>query len=161
MELWPAKSEMFLSPLGQEEIIRRMELAVKPVRYQSFKNRSLGDIEEEAFLFNGKIKQNRFAISQIVSRPNNFLPLIKGKVEGGEKSSLVYLEFSLFPSVKYFLVFWIMLMFLFSIISFLQGDDILTVIFPIIILVASYALIVSRFLDAYRKCRKELVRLIT
>jgi hypothetical protein len=160
MEIWPVKSEMFLSPLGQEEIIRRMELAVKPVKYQSFKNRSLGDIEEEAFLFNGTVSKAGFSISQVVNRPNNFLPLIKGKIEGGESGSLVHLEFSLFPSVKYFLFFWIILMFLFSIISMAQRDDILTITFPIIILGASYALILSRFNDAYKKSRKELMRLI-
>jgi hypothetical protein len=161
MQFWPAKSEMFLSPFGQDEIIRRMKLAVKPVKYQSFENRSLGNIEEEAFLFNGKLTANKFAISQIVGRPNNFLPLIKGKIEGGDKGSLVHLEFVLFPSVKYFLVFWILLMLLFSIISFVQGDNFLTIIFPIIILLASYALILSRFKDAYRKSRKELIRLIS
>ncbi len=160
MQLWPAKSEMFLSPLGEKEIIRRMELAVKPVKYQSFKNQSLDDIEAEAYLFNGKVGINKFAISQIVNRPNNFLPLIKGKIEGGDSGSLVHLEFSLFPSVRYFLFFWIILMVLFSIISFAQRDDVLTIIFPIIILVASYALILSRFNDAYHKSRKELMRLI-
>jgi hypothetical protein len=160
MQLWPAKSEMFLSPLGQEEIIRRMQLAVKPVKYQSFSNRSLGDNEEEAFLFNGKVGAGGFSISQIVSRPNNFLPLIKGKIEGVESWSLVHLEFSLFPSVKYFLFFWMLLMLLFSIISFVQKDDMLSIIFPIIILAASYALILSRFNDAYLKSRKELKRLI-
>ena len=160
MQLWPAKSEMFLSPLGEKEIRRRLELAVKPVKFQSFKNKSIGEMDQEAFLFNGKVGLNRFAISQIVSRPNNFLPLIKGKVEGGESGSLVHLEFSLFPSVKYFLFFWIILMVLFSIISIVQRDDLLTIIFPIIILVASYALIISRFNDAYLKSRRELMRLI-
>lgn len=160
MHLWPAKSEMFLSPHGQDEIIRRMELAVKPVKYQSYKNRSLGDVEEEAYLFNGNVGENGFAISQIVNRPNNFLPLIKGKIEGGETGSLVHLEFSLFPSIKYFLYFWIILMLLFSVISIAQGDDVLTIIFPLIMLVASYALILSRFNDAYLKSRKELMRLI-
>jgi hypothetical protein len=161
MQLWPAKSEMFLSPHRQDEIIRRMKLAVKPVKFQSFKNRSLGDLEEEAYLFNGKVSKKGFAISQIVSRPNNFLPLIKGKIEGGQSGSLVHLEFGLFPSIKYFLVFWITLMLLFSVISIAQGDDLLTIIFPLIILVASYALIISRFDDAYQKSRKELMRLIS
>lgn len=154
MQLWPAKSEMFLSPHRQDEIIRRMKLAVKPVKFQSFKNRSLGDLEEEAYLFNGKVSKKGFAISQIVSRPNNFLPLIKGKIEGGQSGSLVHLEFGLFPSIKYFLVFWITLMLLFSVISIAQGDDLLTIIFPLIILVASYALIISRFDDAYQKVEK-------
>jgi hypothetical protein len=160
MQLWPAKSEMFLSPLGEKEIIRRMELAVKPVKFQSFKNQSLGDIEEEAFLFNGKVSKSGFSISKIVNRPDNFLPLIKGKIEGGDSGSLVHLEFGLFPSIKYFLVFWIILMLLFSIISFVQGDDLLTITFPVIILIASYALIISRFHDAYQKSRRELMRLI-
>ena len=51
-------------------------------------------------------------------------------------------------------------MFLFSIISIAQNDDLLTIFFPLIILVASYALILSRFNDAYQKSRKELIRLI-
>ncbi|WKV13187.1 hypothetical protein [Marivirga harenae] len=160
MHLWPAKSEMFLSPHGQEEIIRRMRLAVKPVKFQSFQNRSLESTEEDAFLFNGKVSANGFAISQVVSRPNNFLPLIKGRIEGGDSGSLVNLEFGLFPSIKYFLIFWILLMLLFSTISIVQNDDILTIIFPLIILLASYALIISRFKDAYYKSRRELMRLI-
>lgn len=160
MQFWPARSEMFFSAVGEQEIMRRMKLAVKQVKFQSFENRALGERQEEAFLFNGNVKESAFAISQIVNRPNNFLPLIKGKIEGSEKGSLVYLEFSLFPSVKYFLVFWILLMCLFSVISVVQEDDLLTIIFPLLILVASYAVILSRFKDAYQKGRKELLRLI-
>lgn len=161
MQVWPATSEMFLSPLSEKEVIRRMKLAVKPVKYQSFQNRSLEDEIEEAFLFNGKVSESGFAISKMISRPNNFLPLIKGKIEGSDKGSLIHLEFSLFPSVKYFLIFWVFLMLMFSITSFSQGDDVLTIIFPLIILIATYALILSRFKDAYYKSRKELIRLIS
>ncbi|MBK6265467.1 hypothetical protein JKA74_10500 [Marivirga sp. S37H4] len=160
MQWWPAKSEILISHLPPREIFRRLNLAVKPTNYQSFKNRSLDDTPEEVYLFNGKVSNTGFAISQVVQKPDNFLPLIQGKVEGTSKGSLVYIKYRLFPSVKLFLGFWFILMLLFSMIAYAEGEDMLTVSFPIIMLIASFWVILSRFNSGYEKSRKELVRLI-
>ncbi|GAA5033678.1 hypothetical protein GCM10011506_26270 [Marivirga lumbricoides] len=160
MQGWPAQSEILISQLPAEEIFRRLHLAVKPAHYQSFKNRSLEYSSDEVFLFNGKVGATGFAISQVVSRPDNFLPLIQGKVEGASTGSLVYLKFRLFPSVKYFLGFWFLLMLMFSMISYAEGKNMLTVTAPIIVLVASFWVVNVRFSSAYRRSKKELVRLI-
>jgi hypothetical protein len=82
-------------------------------------------------------------------------------VEGSSNGSLVYLKYRLFPSVKFFLGFWFMLMLLFSMIAYAQGENLLTVVFPIIVLILSFWVILTRFNVAYEKSRKELVRLIT
>ena len=162
MMFWfPARSEMFLSSLPKEEIFRRLELAVKSVDYQYYQNRALGKEEGVAYLFNGKVGNAGFAISKIVERPNNFLPLIRGRVEGNEKGSLVHLQFKIFPSVTFFMAFWAILMLLLSLISFLEGENWLNITFPLLILAASYWLILSRFEAAYQKSRKELIRLIS
>lgn len=160
MQWWPAQSEILISQLPAEEIFRRLHLAVKPANYQSFRNRSLEQDAAEVFLFNGRVSLTGFAISQVVSKPDNFLPLIQGKIEGASTGSLVYLKFRLFPSVKYFLGFWFLLMFMLSIVSYAEGKNMLTIIAPIIILVASFWVVNARFASAYRKSKKELVRLI-
>ncbi len=161
MQLWPAKSEILISHLPPREIFRRLHLAVKPTNYQSFKNKSLDPGPEEIFLFNGKVSNTGFAISQVVQKPDNFLPLIQGKVEGTSMGSLVYIKYSLFASVKFFLGFWFMLMIIFSMIAYAEHENMLTVSFPIIVLLASFWVILSRFNAAYEKSRKQLVRLIT
>ncbi len=160
MQWWPGKSEIVVSNLPGHEVFRRLHLAVKPADFQSFQNRSLGHDPEEVFLFNGKVGETGFAISKVVQKPDNFLPLIKGKVEQSSTGSLVYITYSLFPSVKFFLGFWFILMLLFSMISYAQGEGLFTVFLPIIILIASFWVILSRFKSAYEKSRKELLRLI-
>jgi type IV secretory pathway TrbL component len=160
MQLWPGKSEMVVSNLPSQEVFRRLHLAVKPADFQSYQNRALDYTPEDIFLFNGKVSDTGFAISQMVQKPDNFLPLIKGKVEHTSSGSLIYVKYVLFPSVKFFLGFWFMLMLLFSMISYVQGENMLTVFLPIILLVASFWVVLSRFNSAYEKSRKELVRLI-
>ncbi len=160
MQWWPGKSEVVVSNLPRHEVFRRLHLAVKPANFQSFQNRALEQESEDVFLFNGKVSDTGFAISKMVQKPDNFLPLITGKVSHTSTGSLISIKYGLFPSVKFFLGFWFILMLLFSMISYAQGEDMFTIFLPIILLIASFGVILSRFKSAYEKSRKELLRLI-
>jgi hypothetical protein len=69
-------------------------------------------LEEKSFddqYFNGRIQETRFLISRKIKSPENFLPLIKGRVEPTRNGSILFLEYSLFFSTRIFLGFWTLL----------------------------------------------------
>jgi hypothetical protein len=158
MHLGLSQNELLISPLSPEEIFRRLEISVKPANFQSHTRFSKEDYE---YLFNGKCSLKGFSISKVVSRPDNFLPRISGKVEGASNGSLISLRFSLFPSVKVFFSFWIFLMSMLSLSLYHQNNDLFSFLMPVVVLLVSYLVVRSRFQKALKKSRKELLRLIT
>lgn len=57
-------------------------------------------------LFTGWVRDGRFRISLKINRPNNYLPLVIGKVEPTSNGSIIFLSYRLFPTTKLFLIFW-------------------------------------------------------
>jgi len=63
-------------------------------------------ISDSEFLFNGVVKDGRFRISLIIKYPDNFLPLILGRIEDAPHGSLILVEYRLFFGTRLFLTFW-------------------------------------------------------
>ena len=56
--------------------------------------------------FTGWVKENRFRVSLKISKPNNYIPLVTGRIEPTSTGCLVFVTYKLFPVTKMFLVFW-------------------------------------------------------
>lgn len=57
-------------------------------------------------LFTGWFGKDRFRISMKISRPNNYVPLVIGQIENTSSGSLLFINYTLFPSTKMFFIFW-------------------------------------------------------
>lgn len=102
MTVLPFKRETIVLPFPAEEAAQKLWLYILPVYAEAL----MPDKEDDAFLFNGWIKDRKFSISRKVKSPQNFLPLIKGEIEETSLGSLVFVRYSLFFSSNFFLVFW-------------------------------------------------------
>lgn len=99
MNLSPVRKETIVSPHHQSEVINQLTLLTTPP-VLSKKD------ETPSALFVGKILKDTFKISLRINSPDNFLPIIYGKVEQTSIGSIVFLKFKLFFSSLMFLIFW-------------------------------------------------------
>ena len=102
MKWLPHQQETFILPYSAAEAVRRLRPSIRPVE----EGMQFSPGEEKHFLFNGLIKGNRFRISRRVLRPENFLPLLVGRVESTSVGSLLFVRYRLFFSTALFLGFW-------------------------------------------------------
>ncbi len=74
-------------------------------------------------LFTGWFGENRFRISMKIIKPNNYVPLVIGKIENTSSGSLLFINYTLFPSTKMFFIFWNLFILLVGIIAGYQYEN--------------------------------------
>ena len=117
MRLLPYFQETKVLPYSGQETAFRLKKATRPLE----KGAEFPDPVEKAFLFNGWVKENRFRISRKVKHPENFLPLMSGRIESTSTGSILFVRYHLFFSSAMFLIFWTVistLLFLFFLIFY-------------------------------------------
>ena len=97
--MFPNTKETVVLPIGAQEVISLLKKVTLPV------SRVL-DKTTEGIMFNGSFAGDTFTISRKIDYPQNYLPLIKGRVEDTGIGSIIFLEYELFFSSKMFLTFW-------------------------------------------------------
>jgi len=65
--------------------------------------------------FRGHIGKDTFTIFLVLRRPENFSPLIKGKLLTASTGTILQISYKAFFSTKLFLIFWAVFMLLFSV----------------------------------------------
>jgi hypothetical protein len=104
IHLRPHYSETIVLAYAVDEVIalfsKATELQRKPI---------LEDQSKDQVYFNGIISRDKFLISRKIRSPENFLPLIKGRVEPTSHGTILFLEYKLFFSTILFLGFWTLL----------------------------------------------------
>lgn len=98
----PLKDETIVLTLTAEEIEEVLWFHTYPVKEGAL----MPEKPEIEFLFNGWVRNNKFKLSRKVRSPENFLPIIHGRIEETSLGSLVFVQYSLFFSSNFFLVFW-------------------------------------------------------
>ena len=108
MSIFPSHSEILVSPFSREEVARKIHAVTREVDYLSHPT------TKEKHHFNGVVNDATFTLSLIITRPNSFIPLIKGKIESTNSGCILFLKYTLFPSSMFFLAFWGLICFLFA-----------------------------------------------
>jgi hypothetical protein len=101
MLFFPHQSEILVSPQSKAAVMSNLEKVTKNMNFLAY-----DALKENKYLFNGKIQEDSFTISQVIDRADSFVPLIKGKIEDTPMGSILFLSYSLFPSSAFFLGFW-------------------------------------------------------
>lgn len=96
------------SPLSPEEVMRRLEIYVRPRR--TFAERFKVYSEKP---YEGELAQSEFRISRIIGYRNSFLPFSKGKVDPSGSGSQIRLVLQLHTFVNLFALVWFGMLLLF------------------------------------------------
>lgn len=99
MTLIPHKNETLVLPITCEQVISRLSLLTQPA--------SLTELSgDEEIRFNGFVGTTNFQISRKLSYPQNYLPLIKGRIETSSRGCIIFLKYRLFFGSLMFFTFW-------------------------------------------------------
>lgn len=98
----PLKDETIVLALTAEEVEEVLWFHTYPVEEGAL----MPEKPEIDFLFNGWVRHKKFKLSKKIRSPENFLPIIKGRIEETSLGSLVFVQYSLFFSSNFFLIFW-------------------------------------------------------
>ena len=110
MRLLPLYQETLVLPFSAQETAWRLKQLTRPLE----KGVEYPEELEISFLFNGWVKKNRFRLSRRVQHPENFLPLMAGRIEGTSVGSILFIRYRLFFSAALFLIFWTVISLLLS-----------------------------------------------
>jgi len=114
MEWLPIRYETMVIPYPASEAYEKLAACVLPPEDPKLENfDSTTSVQQ---LFNGIVKPTSFRISKIVKQPDNFLPLIIGKIEPTSNGSILFLKYQLFFSSLFFISFWSVITLLITII---------------------------------------------
>lgn len=108
MYLFPYNRETIVLPFTAKEALYLIERVTRPVS-------RIAEKDNSEILFNGAFFGDSFKISRKVNYPQNYLPLIKGKIETTKLGSIIFLEYELFFSSRMFLGLWTVLSILIAI----------------------------------------------
>ena len=98
----PNSSRTIVTILELSEVYDRLRSATtKQVLTQN-------SISARKIAFVGTIQPDRFTISLKVTRPNNFLPVVRGRLESTHSGCLIFMKLDLFPSTRTYLIFWLL-----------------------------------------------------
>lgn len=110
MRLLPYFQETLVLPYSGQETAMRLRQFTRPLE----KGVEYEAAAEMRFLFNGWVKDDRFRISRKIKHPENFLPMLIGRIEGTTAGSIVFIQYRLFFSSALLLTFWSIISLLFS-----------------------------------------------
>lgn len=99
MTLLPNHYETFVLTQSSLEVIKKIrEVTTSKILMQNQ--------EGPQFRFTGWVREKRFRISLKISRPNNYIPLVVGRIEATSSGCIVFINYQLFPVTRIFLIFW-------------------------------------------------------
>jgi len=151
INLLPSQSETLVLPLSAADVFAKFSSATR---------NDLAALQDKSIVFSGWVKQDRFRISVKVNRPNNFLALIKGKIETTSSGSLVFLEYQLFPTTRLLVTFWLLFTLLFTAIVSFQFSSSLYLFSGLAVALGIYLITWSNFKIQRNIAREILLRIL-
>ena len=151
ISLLPSRDETLVLPLSADEVFTRFSRVAR---------NDLTDAQDKSILFSGWVKQDGFRISLKVSRPNNFLTLVKGRIEPTSSGCLIFIHYQLFPTTKLFVNFWLLLTCLFSIAVGFQYSSFWYALGGLAIAICIYLITWSNFNLQLNIARAELLKVL-
>ena len=156
MHLLPYQQETFILPYPADEALARLRPYTRPVD----KGYSYSRAEERHFLFNGVISSNRFRISRRITKPENFLPILAGRLEATSVGSLLFVRYQLFFSTALFLVFWSVICLLLTLFFLIYHEAWLYASIAFGVGCVQYIVAVKNFSFQVRRSRQELEKVL-
>ncbi|WP_017731156.1 hypothetical protein [Nafulsella turpanensis] len=152
MHLLPFYQQTIVLPYEAPETVRRLQRTIRPLE----KGVEYAEENENKFLFNGWLKEGRFRISRKVSHPENFLPLMSGRIEGTSVGSILFVRYRMFSSVVMFLIFWSLICLLLSLFFLLVHQETLYALLSFGLGVINYVISTKNFFLQVRSSQKAL-----
>ena len=159
MEYLPFRSETLVLPYDASELQARLTKVIRPVR-NKYQQKTGEDVDSSDHLFNGVFENDEFTISRIIKQPENFLPLITGKIEATSVGCILFLKYRMFFSTNLFLGFWSVVTFLMTLLFVIGYNNYLYATVCFGFGVVNYSIAVANFNIQVRQSKKLLNKVL-
>lgn len=157
MNFLPYQNSILVLPLVAQEVENKLVRRTKTLSPETF--HTFQSINHP--LFNGWIKENKFKISRRITHPENFLPLIVGKIEPTSKGCILFIRYQMFPGILFFIVFFCVVILLTSVFFLVFQKNLVTFIFLLLVSVGLYIIAIMDFNQKVKISRKLLERVLS
>jgi len=151
INLLPSHDETLVLPFSAEEVFNR---------FSRVTSNDIASVRDKTILFSGWVKEDRFRISLKINRPNNYIPLAKGKIESTSSGCIIFIDYQLFPTTKLFVTFWLLLTCLFAIAIGFQYSSYWYFLGGLAIAISIYLITRSNFQIQLKITRQALLRVL-
>lgn len=153
----PFENLRYCTKLSSEEIIVRLSEKIEPEK--TFRFASLSKIPHKAY--EGKIENGSFNISRIINYRNNFLPIIKGRIEQSTNETMISIKMRMHIFVIIFMVLWLGIagLICFAILIFSNETGFTPVLISFGMFIAGYIIMTGGFKYESYKSKKYLAEL--
>jgi hypothetical protein len=117
--------------------------------------------EGAQYQFSGWVRENGFRISLKISRPNNYIPLVIGRIETTSSGCLVFATYKLFPVTKMFLIFWSLFITMAGVLTSYQYQSLVYLAVAFLILLTVHWITWSNFKIQLKLTRQTLLEVLT
>jgi hypothetical protein len=114
MSLWPFQNRTLVLSCTADEGLRRLRSAAFEMDKKEFNPKEKLAPEDE-IEFNGWFSDYNFRVSKRITHPDNFLPLVDGRLEPTSNGSILFVNFKLFFGSLVMVMLWTILSILLSI----------------------------------------------
>lgn len=153
----PNKNETIVLPYDATEVEQHIDLFVKPVK-------NMGtpaiDKKEGEYFFNGWVRNGSFRISKVIKIPQNFLPLISGRIEATSLGCILFLHYRLFNSTILFLSLWIGICLFVAIVFGFVLDKVAYSIIALLFAILNYFVAVKNFSLQLKRSKQDFDKLL-
>lgn len=156
VKLSPTYSEILVSPLSAEEVMKKALRVTKEMNYSD----PISIDTQEKHLFNGSVHKNTFQFSLKAENADSFIPLIRGKVETTRKGCILFLHYSFFPSTVFFLNFWVVAAFLMMLFFLTLQQDLKLAAISLLAGMGNYWFSSAHFMRKVKQSQKALHRML-
>lgn len=108
------------------------------------------------YKFNGFFKENEFRIFKSLQAPQNFIPLVIGRIEPTSGGCILFITYTLFFSTRMFLIFWTLICIGFVLFFSLVHQNIFMAVVAFVLGLINYLIAVAGFKMHLKKTRREL-----
>jgi len=148
----PVNKETLVLPVASAKALKLLAqrtYAVHTTEYVSF-----GDGHK--YVFNGVIENHTFKIYLRLKHPENYLPVITGRIEKTSLGCILFIRYDLIFSTRFFLILWSILTILMAFFFFHMGGNLSNSIFALLFGAANYLLTMVNFDRQVKKSRQAI-----
>lgn len=150
----PRHEETLILGLQPTEIMQTLRQSTKPADERRHKN------DHERYAFHGTLSEHGFDLAPTLAYPSNYVPRIRGRIEGTSLGCIITLKYRLFPSTKLFLVLVSAMLFTLVLLFTLAFPNVLYALSALLAGLGNYWITLTSFHKQTSEAHKRLLRLL-
>ena len=142
MSFWPFQNRTLVLSCSADVALSRLQASVLQMDKKEYNPKTT---EEDEIEFNGWFSDYNFRISKRIAHPDNFLPIVDGRIEPTSSGSILFVNFKLFFSSLLMVMVWTILSILLATFFLFVYHQIIYASIAVVVGLVQYVVVVLNF----------------